>query len=66
VRPDVHQVHERAISETRHSWQAQVQTARSWGFDRVHLGPIFAHRYLSTDSIYENAGLATTISVKLF
>jgi hypothetical protein len=66
VRPDVHQVHERAISETRFSWSAQVQTARSWGFDRVHLGPIFAHRYLSTENMHEVAGSATTISVKLF
>jgi len=38
--PDVHQSHEEAINRTTETWQFQVETARSWGFEVVHLGPI--------------------------
>ncbi|MDX2065004.1 MAG: hypothetical protein SFX74_04600 [Fimbriimonadaceae bacterium] len=41
VSPVVHQVHVDAVTATQFSWQAQVDTARSWGFADVHLGPIF-------------------------
>ncbi len=38
--PDVHQTHEKAIDRTTSTWNFQVETARSWGFEVVHLGPI--------------------------
>ncbi len=38
--PNVHQSHEEAINRTNETWQFQVETARSWGFEVVHLGPI--------------------------
>jgi hypothetical protein len=40
VSPVVHQVHPDAVIATQLSWQAQVDTARSWGFSDIHLGPI--------------------------